>query len=604
MGEGEGWLTFSFPPLPPNVYQVELDLSAVAQEFRLPAGDWRIPLVVYPANSALVANVLSEPYEPDVAPQTHGGITLRLLRVAHTPGQTALQIQAEFPERYRGLMVAQHLTPLLYDDLGHVYYQPPDGGTQTVVGKEVDTAPLHVAKKESPNTRTTTWEDVRAPVSALARRLTYVIPEVTMMVPVAGSFTLDLGEHPQPGDVWPLDVSLDVDGVPVRIERAVLLDAPGEHAYRLVFSVKSSEVEGKAVAALTMDASDIHTIQERSGGPDAHSWVVFDIPKDSLPWGTLTVRVREAMMTMKGPWRFEWDIPRPALPPSVGPVVLHPKARASDRGITLRVDSLTLTDRVTVFDLDATVPEGTTFQGVSARLVKDSAGQAQNPQWHIQWCREEEGTWEAQPLPGWPPSACGRAHPGRIVFGPLLPTTRSVTLKVNAVTLFRRAPVALTLSLPRHWTPDTEVKGRPAIRLDVDARIQAGSIPLHFTRGWLLPELPPEVWLLSEPISRDVLESGYLSMPLLEVRGDGRTLSPAWGGANTLVWEDENCVITPDACRDKPVRVLLRVPLVDVSPDALPSRLDITLAGVQWQVPGTWNLTVRPERLFWQMKGK
>ena len=93
-------------------------------------------------------------------------------------------------------------------------------------------------------------------------------------------------------------------------------------------------------------------------------------------------------------------------------------------------------------------------------------------------------------------------------------------------------------------------------------------------------------------------------MPLLQVRGDGQTLSPVRGGASTLVWEDENCVITPDACRDKPVRVLLRVPLVDVSPDALPSRLDITLAGVQWQVPGTWNLTVRPERLFWQMKGK
>ncbi len=441
-------------------------------------------------------------------------------------------------------------------------------------------------------------------MSALARRLTYVVPEVERAVPIAGSFTLDLGENPQPGDVWPLNVSLDVDGVPVRVERAVLLDAPGEHAYRLVFSVNSSEVEGKAVSALTMDALDILTIQERSGGPSAHSWVVFDIPKDSLPRGMLTVRVREAMMRVKGPWRFEWDMPRPALPPSVGPVVLHPKARASDRGITLRVDSLTLTDRVTVFDLDATVPKGTTFEGVSARLVEDGTGQAQKPQWHIGWCRKDERASEAQPIPVWPPSACGRAHPGRIVFGPMPPTTRSVTLKVNAVILFRKAPVSLTLSLPRHRTPDTEVKGRPAIRLDVNARIQAGAIPVHFTQGWVLAELPPQVWLLSEPISRDVLKSGYLSMPLLEVQGDGRTLSPAWGGADTLVWEDESCVITPDACRGRPVRVLLRVPLVDVSPDALPSRLDITMAGVQWQVPGTWNLTVRPERLFWQMKGK
>jgi len=166
MGEGEGSLTFTFPPLPPNVYQVDLDLSAVARSFRLPAGDWRIPLIVYPADSALVANVLSEPYQPNVAPQTHHGITLRLLRVAHTPSQTTLQIQAEFPEEYGSLTASHSLLPRLYDDLGHVYYRPPDGGTQTVVRKEAGIATSPVAKQASPNTRTTTWEDARARVRA------------------------------------------------------------------------------------------------------------------------------------------------------------------------------------------------------------------------------------------------------------------------------------------------------------------------------------------------------------------------------------------------------------------------------------------------------
>ncbi|NPA91781.1 MAG: hypothetical protein GXO55_10105, partial [Chloroflexi bacterium] len=112
-----------------------------------------------------------------------------------------------------------------------------------------------------------------------------------------------------------------------------------------------------------------------------------------------------------------------------------------------------------------------------------------------------------------------------------------------------------------------------------------------------------EVWLLSEPMSKDVLGTGFLNMPLLTVRGDGHPLPSAWGGANTLVWDDDNC-LTPDACRKAPLRMLLRVPLVGVSPDALPSRLDITLVGVRWQVPGEWNLKVRPERLFWEMKGK
>ncbi|HID61677.1 MAG TPA: hypothetical protein EYP49_02855 [Anaerolineae bacterium] len=134
---GQAHFTLTFPPLPADVYQVDLDLSAVARALRLPAGEWQIPLTLHPADSAAVANVLVEPYEPDVPPQTRHGITLRVLCVAHTPEQTALQLEAEFPERYRTLLPRQYPIPLLYGDLGHVYYRPPKGGAQGVVQEEV-----------------------------------------------------------------------------------------------------------------------------------------------------------------------------------------------------------------------------------------------------------------------------------------------------------------------------------------------------------------------------------------------------------------------------------------------------------------------------------
>ncbi len=598
VGEGEARFTLTFPPLPPNVYQLDLDLSAVARELHLPVEEGRIPLVVYPANSALVAHVLAEPYEPDAAPQTRHGITLRVLRVAQTPEQTALQLQAEFPEQYVTLMARRYSDSLLYDDLGHIYYSPSPEATQTVVRKEVSISPPSTAQAMSPNTRTTTWEDVRAPVSALARRLTYVVPAVEVMVPINTSFSLDLGEHPKAGDVWPLDVRLDVAGVPVRVEKAMLLHDPVARAYNLIFIIDAPETEGKTVAYLGLYVQGVPSI--RAGGPEGHPWVVFDIPEEELPTGMLNVQVQDAAVTVKGPWRFEWDIPRPALPPSVKPVVLHPQAHASDRGITLRVDTLTLTDRVTAFDLKAKTPEGTTLAGVSARLVDTRTGQERKPQWHVQWCRGETQGVVVQPEPVYPPSACGRNVPGRVIFGPLSPATKAVTLKVDAVTLFREEPVTLTVSLPERLAFDTEVKGSAAMRLDVDARVRVGPFTVHFNQGWVRGVTPMEVWLLSEPISRDV---GFLSMPLLKVRGDDHALPPSWGRADALVWDREECVVTPDACRDEPLRVLLRVPLVGVSPDALPSRLEITLAGARWQVPGEWNLTVRPGRLFWQEKG-
>lgn len=598
--DGRAWLTLTFPPLPPNVYQVDLDLSAVARELHLPAGDWRIPLIVYPANSALVANVLAEPYEPDVAPQTRHGITLRLLRVAHTPEQTALQLQAEFPNQYARLMVRRYSGASLYDDLGHVYYAPPQEGTLTIVRKEVSRSTPLATQDVSADKHSTTWVDVRAPLSALARRLTYVVPAVDVVVPLDASFSLDLGENPQPGDVWPLDVRLDVAGVPVQVEKAILLHDPAEHVYHLVFVVEASERDGGRVGNLSLYARGIFSIP--AGESNGYPRAVFVIPEHELPTGVLTVHIQDATITIRGPWRFEWDIPRPALPPSLQPVVLHPEARASDRGITLAVETLILTDRVSVFDLTADVPEGTTLVGVSARLVDATTGREWKPQWHVGWCRREPQGPAGQPEPVHTPFACGRTASARVIFAPLSPATKAVTLKVNAITLFQKEPVTLTVSLPRHLAFDTKVKGNAAMRLDVDARVQTGPFTVHFTRGWVRGVTPMEVWLLSEPIPRDVLKTGYLSMPVLWVRGDGRALPGEGGRADTLIWDDENCMNAPDACREQSPRVLLRVPLTGLSPDALPSRLDITLRGVRWQVPGQWNLTVRPRRLFWEGK--
>ena len=595
-------LSLVFPALPDNVYQVDIDLKPLAQTLHLlPTDDWEIALFIYPANSDLVTHLFSQPYEPVDAVDTHHNITIRVTHVVHTGERTALQLKVTYPAHYQTLEVSSWPFPYLQDDVGHMYLRPTSSLPLRVYNYQEGLPPgfIPVATPSPVANQMTLWEEDFVPLSAFARRLRLVIPALQGTVVVNEVFALDFGEQVKPGSSWPLDVRFNVDGIPVHITRVTVIHRKKEK-YTFLFTVDAPEIGGKSLNGLSLyTVGGGGTILVNGFMPLRQ--VAIDIPIAMLPRDHLHVRVVSAHITVKGPWRFEWEIPRPALPPSVKPVVLHPEARASDRGITLWVDTLTLTDRVTVFDLGATVPEGTTLDGISARLMDEATGQERKTLWHVQWCREGVQGPVVRPEAVWPPSACGRAFPGRVVFGPLSPATKAVTLKVDAVTLFRKEPITLTVSLPERLVFDTEVKGSAAMRLDVDARVQAGPFTIHFTQGWVREITPMEVWLLSEPISRHV---GFLSLPLLEVRGDGRTLSSAWGGANTLVWEDENCAITPDACRDKPVRVLLRVPLVDVSPDALPSRLDITLAGVRWQVPGEWNLRVRPGRLFWETKGE
>lgn len=602
VSEGQVQVVLTFPPLPTSIGEVELDLTAVAQSLGLPQGNWRLPLTLYPADSPVVAGLLVAPYQPDAPPQTHHGITLRVLRVAQTPDETGLQLEAAFPGQYTFLEPAREPEPILYDDAGHVYYRPPLEGSVTFVQKEVVPESSH----SSPTTatpRTRTWQDTRAPVSALARQLTYIVPAVEVTVPLETAFSLDLGPNPEPGDVWPLNVRLEVAGALVYVEKATLLHDPVEHVYYLVFVIQAPETDRKRVVQLGLYTPGVAAIH--AGGPEGHPWVLFEIHEDNLPTGLLTVQVQDATLQVKGPWRFTWDIPRPALSPSLNPVVLRPKAQATNEGITLSVDALTLTDRVTVFDLKAQVPEGLTMKGVSGRLVDLETGHEWKPQWFVGWCAKGDQGLVLQPAPVYPPSACRDAFPGRLTFGPLPPTVKRLALRVDGVLLFREEPMTLRISLPRHLRFDTQVKGRPAMALSVDEQVGVGPFTLRFTQGWVVGIRPMEVWLLSEPLPRAETGAMFDSMPLAEVRGDGRALPlPSWqGGVHALVWDKENCEVMPEACRDVPLRALLRVPLIGISPDALPSRLEVTLAGVEWWVPGSWNLTVQPERLFWEIKG-
>ena len=601
---GDIALSLTFPPLPANIYQADLDLTALAQALHLPpTEEWKISFLIYPANSDLMAGVVIQPYEPVDAEETLHHITVRVAHVVHTSEQTAVQLKVTYPPHYHALTISPWPFPYLYDDVGHVYMHSPSSGAALVYNYQKGLPPgfIPVPTPSTVSNHTATWEEEFAPLSGLARRLTFVIPAIEGTAVINKVFALDFKKNLKPGESWPLDVRFNVDGIPVHITQVTALHNKLKDKYTFVFTVDAPEVDGKRLRGL-----DLYTVGGggsvlvNGSAPLRH--IAIDIPTAMLPRDHLHVRVVSAHITIEGPWHFEWDIPRPALPPSVRPVVLHPRAHISDQGITLWVDTLTLTDRVTVFDLKAKTPKGTTFDGISVRLVDERTGQEWEPQQQVLWCRPGTLRQGVQPQPASPLSACDRVFPKRIIFGPLSPATKAVTLKVDSVTLLHQEPITLTVPLPERLVFDTEVKGSAAARLDVDVRVPAGPFTIHFTEGWVREATPMEVWLLSEPLSREMLEGRFLHMPLLEVRADDRVLPLGQDRATTLVWDKENCATTPNVCQDEPMRVLLSVPLAGISPDALPTRLDITLAGVRWQVPGKWNLRMRPERLLWETK--
>jgi hypothetical protein len=210
--------TLEFPPLPGDVYQVTLELARLPL---VPPGaapeSWVVPLILRPATGELVAKIFPQPYAPSGAEDSHHGITLRVLQVAHSPEETVLQLQVEWldPDLIRPILSGPSL-PRLSDDLGHVYWQAPGSSSGSSISTEVILVPAPSAATPTPAGSAFTFEHTMAfsPVSPSAGELTFSVDAIDYGVPVEESFVVDLGDARQVGDHWPLDVHLSVAGWP------------------------------------------------------------------------------------------------------------------------------------------------------------------------------------------------------------------------------------------------------------------------------------------------------------------------------------------------------------------------------------------------------
>ena len=579
----------TFPPIPQGEHRATLHLRVS----RAPGSHSRpeqfdIPLTLYPANNPTMAGFVINPDEPDIPPQTHDGITVSLLRVAYTGDSTAIQVKAEWKDPEETVSLGDSV---LYDDVGHVYNLPPDlpGGSPS---QEIGTP-------------SKTWTDVRAPISAMARRLTYAVYLEADTHPQV-KFTLDLGEHPRPGDSWPLDVEFRAAGVPIHIRRATLGYDPQQDRYAIIFQASSSR---------NRDALPVEMMlwTKGSGGGGASGdvltgnlYVTLHTRKgDPMPRGKIEVVVGEVMLRLRKPWIFSWNISRPSLS-GLSPVTMHPNASATDHGITLRIPSVTMTDRVTAVDIKADVPSGTSFvwaemlyrtSSLSDTYLRDDKGRRYLLTDEVRWCRDDATGKVESPI-GMPISPCAERFQSRYTFEPVKPGTRELILRVPGVYLF--VPDRKTIEIP---VPNPGSTGESEWQVDIRTRVAGYEV--HFTKARFSYSSRPDLWLISDPVKREI---DGRSLSGFRIKGQ-RKLSRAgrFGNMESAFVMNSNmikCMSMPSPnCQEQGGSdvMLLQIPLDDIE---LPTTLKVTFEGAEVLQKGNWELHIKPTRLFWQQKGK
>ena len=494
--------TLEFPPLPAEVYRVTLELPRLPL---VPAGaapeEWKVPLNLRPATGALVEELFPQPYVPTDASDTHAGITLRVLEVAHGPEETALRLQVQWPDPdWEFPRIGGDRSPVLRDDLGHVYLDvvPSSSGSsiQSVVVCIPDNAD-EVTPTPTPMIPTYERTLAFAPTSPSAQRLTLWVDALEFEVPAEGSFTVDLGNDPQVGACWPLDIRLEVAGFPVHItgarlvqEPIVLPDGPGQRTVLQFDITPVPDQDDRALRSLHLESET--TIFSGSGSGYNYRARIMRASLDlregqSIPSGSIRVRVRNASVLTRGPWTITWTVPG-ADEARAAPVTLHPANASQTRdGLTLRVDEVTLTDRLTAVTVGLEgPPPGVAFSRIltwnpatrrNELYLEDDRARRYERAGSVGWQPHREQTSEVSKT-----SEVSEA----LVFQPVQPLARRMTLHAPTVEVTLPGAAAFDVTVPTGLTVEAhpgEVSA--SAPWGVDIPVEISGYQLRFTQARL-----------------------------------------------------------------------------------------------------------------------
>ncbi len=489
-----------FPPLPDDVHRVTLQLPRLPL---VPAGvapeEWEIPLTLRPVTGELVADLFPEPYAPPDASDTHQDITLRVLAVAQGAEETAVKLQLQWlnPD-WETHFIFGYQGASLRDNLGHVYMQasgPESASTSqsVVVAVQPDT---DATPNPTPGVPTIERTMTFGPVSPSAERLTFTLGELAFEVPAEGRFTVDLGDDPQVGDTWPLDIDVDVAGLPVHINGARLIEEelgrPEEVSHRIVleFTLDPAVGEEIGLSGVRLDGEAAGFRAGSTGGYDPRSnrlraGVVVETG-ERIPSGTITIGITGAGVTLHDTWTITWEIPRDGdeTEGRRGPLTLHPEeAQQTRNGLTLGVQEVVLTDRLTGVQVGLEdAPPSLTLAGGLRRS---------GPGVHVPGLTLQDDRGDRYGRPRdvyWAPYNEPDPNLAAFAFEALQPLARRLILHVPAVAVMQPASAAFDVTVPQGVTLSLDATDAPwpaSEPWEIDIPVEIGAYHLQFSEAQL-----------------------------------------------------------------------------------------------------------------------
>ena len=252
-------------------------------------------------------------YSPN-ASDSHGRVTVTVLDVIPRNQSTAVRLRIAWPDsNWDFYWTILEQGPIIRDNSGNEYEtltEAPAGDALVEVTRVI----VNPNQTATPNPAGDADEKVFtfAPLPDTADTLTLQIDALEFVAEASDNFTVDLGPTPQIGQSWPLDVTLDAAGFPVRIMAVHLIEpedpifADRTARYRLVFDLEVEQQPDRRLDTLLLDVA----------GPHASESSRYTLGKlrppvtvETLPDSPFTVTLDQAGILVPGPWIITWSAP-------------------------------------------------------------------------------------------------------------------------------------------------------------------------------------------------------------------------------------------------------------------------------------------------------
>jgi len=309
MSENEGYL--GFPALPKGIFSVTLELPRLplARPGALPE-NWRIPLRLEPGMARVAAGKLPTTVYTDAA-LVRSGVRISIPVVAIGKEVMAVTLVGEALNPSWSMFALDSANPVtgeyeiyLTDDQGRRYERSYPAAVP---------APME-PREIGPGERLAQLSESLAfqPLTADVEEVTLHIPAVGVNVPTEVSFEVDVGENPQVGDVFPLDIPLKVADFGVRFERGeIQRDQEGRIVLRLTTAPVGPQGD-KQLSLVEVSAPGTCCLIETCFEFETRRLSVsFELRNNdgSLRTGPQTVLINHALISLLGPFELSWHIP-------------------------------------------------------------------------------------------------------------------------------------------------------------------------------------------------------------------------------------------------------------------------------------------------------